>query len=160
MTRRLVRTPKGVDLVLSRTFRAHAEDVWASVTDPERTALWFGPWEGRCPDIRVRMAFEEQQPWTDVRVVACEEPLRLVLKVVDDFGTWRLALRLSEVDGETTLTLVHHLPSADGLGEVGPGWEYYLDMLVASRVGGARPVFDDYYPALKVPFESLSTVDS
>ena len=45
-TGRLFRTDTGSDLVLSRTFRASAEDVWASLTEPERTARWFGPWKG------------------------------------------------------------------------------------------------------------------
>jgi hypothetical protein len=36
----------GDDLVLTRTFRAPMADVWASLTDPARTARWFGPWQG------------------------------------------------------------------------------------------------------------------
>ena len=38
----LVRTADGNELVVSRTFRAPIEDVWASVTEPDRTARWFG----------------------------------------------------------------------------------------------------------------------
>ncbi|GAA3861838.1 hypothetical protein GCM10022243_30140 [Saccharothrix violaceirubra] len=155
---RLLRVGGGADLILTRTFRAHAEDVWASVTESERTARWFGPWEGEAGPgrvIRVRMAYEEQEPWCEVRIEVCEPPLRLVLSVVDGDSTWPLELRLSEVDGLTTLELVHHLPDTTGIGEIGPGWEYYLDMLVASRTGSARPVFDDYYPARKEYFEGL-----
>ena len=37
----------GNDLILARTVQAPVEDVWASLTRAERTALWFGPWEGR-----------------------------------------------------------------------------------------------------------------
>jgi hypothetical protein len=29
----------------------------------------------------------------------------------------------------------------------GPVWEYYLDMLAASRAGVPRPEWDDYFPA-------------
>ncbi len=36
----------GNDLVLTRTFRAPIADVWASLTDPWRTARWSGPWQG------------------------------------------------------------------------------------------------------------------
>ncbi|OAP25892.1 MULTISPECIES: SRPBCC domain-containing protein [Amycolatopsis] len=32
-----------IDLVLPRTFRAPIDDVWAAITEPERTARWFGP---------------------------------------------------------------------------------------------------------------------
>jgi hypothetical protein len=34
-------------------------------------------------------------------------------------------------------------------GEAGPGWEYYLDVLVASRAGEKLPSFEDYYPSQK-----------
>lgn len=37
-------------------------------------------------------------------------------------------------------------------GDVGPGWEYYLDMLVAAREGEALPSFDDYYPAQRAHY--------
>jgi len=32
--------------------------------------------------------------------------------------------------------------------EVGPGWEYYLDRLVAAMNGNPMPDFDDYWPSL------------
>src|SRR5207248_7842997 len=56
----------GNDLVLTRTFHAPVADVWASLTDPERTARWFGPWKGDAAPgrtIQVQMAHEESQPW-------------------------------------------------------------------------------------------------
>ena len=52
---------------------------------------------------------------------------------------------------------MHHLDTTDGVGEMGPGWEYYLDMLVAARDGSPTPSFDDYYPAMKPYFEALPT---
>ena len=45
-TGQVLRTPDGRDLVIRRTFRAPIEDVWASVTESERTARWFGSWTG------------------------------------------------------------------------------------------------------------------
>jgi uncharacterized protein YndB with AHSA1/START domain len=45
-TGRLFPTADGTSLVVSRTFRAPIEDVWASVTEPQRTARWFAAWEG------------------------------------------------------------------------------------------------------------------
>jgi uncharacterized protein YndB with AHSA1/START domain len=155
-TGRLFRTDTGSDLVLSRTFRASAEDVWASLTEPERTARWFGPWKGDAAPgrtIQVQMAFEEQTPWCDLHIDACEPPRRLALSMTDDFGTWRVELLLSETAGSTELRFVHHLSTEDGLGDVGPGWEYYLDMLVAAREGSPTPDFDDYYPAMKPYFD-------
>ena len=37
-------------------------------------------------------------------------------------------------------------------GEIGPGWEYYLNMLVAARDGSPEPDFDAYFPAMKPYF--------
>ena len=157
-TARLFPTATGTDLVLRRTFRAPVSDVWASVTEPDRTARWFGPWEGDAGPgrtIKVQLAYEDQTPWCDVRIDACEPPRRLAVSMNDDAGAWRLELLLSEADGGSELTLVQHLDSVDGIGEIGPGWEYYLDMLVAARDGAPLPSFDDYYPAMKPYFDQL-----
>lgn len=157
-TAKLLRTSTGSDLVFRRTFRAPMADVWASVTEPERTARWFGPWEGEAAPgrtIKVQLLFEEEQPWSDLHIEACEPPQRLAVSAIDEAGTWRLEVLLSESNGTTELRLVHHLDSEEGLGEVGSGWEYYLDLLVASRTGSPQPDFSDYYPAMKPYFDEL-----
>jgi uncharacterized protein YndB with AHSA1/START domain len=159
-TGRLFRTDAGSDLVLTRDFRAPIEDVWASVTESDRTARWFGPWEGDPGPgrtIKVQMVHEEQAPWMDLRIDACEPPRRLALSATDEFGDWRIELLLSEADGSTRLRLVQHLDTLDNLGEIGPGWEYYLDMLVAARDGSPVPDFDAYFPAMKPYFDQLPT---
>ncbi|MGW1997907.1 SRPBCC family protein [Embleya sp. NPDC001921] len=160
-TGRLLPVGDGFDLVVTRTFQAPVEDVWASVTDPERTARWYGRWEGDAAPgrtIKVQMAYEDQEPWADMRIDACEPPTRLALSATDEFGNWRLELLLAAVgDGTTELRFVHHLGSAEGVGEIGPGWEYYLDMLVTSRDGAPQPDFDDYYPSQKPYFEAQVT---
>lgn len=148
----------GTELVLTRTFRAPVEDVWASVTEPERTARWFGRWEGEAgpgATIKIQMAFEDDQPWTEATINACDAPRHLDLTTVDEAGTWHLELRLSEDAGTTELQLVHHLLDTDVAGQVGPGWEYYLDLLVASREGSPQPDFTDYYPAMKDYYDNL-----
>jgi uncharacterized protein YndB with AHSA1/START domain len=159
-TGRLFATADGSELVVSRTFGAPIEDVWASVTESDRTARWFGAWEGDAAPgrmIKMQMAFEEQAPWFDVRIDACDPPRRLALTTIDESGKWRIELLLSHTDGRTELRLVHHLDTTDGVGEMGPGWEFYLDMLVAARDGSPAPSFDDYYPAMKSYFEALRT---
>ncbi|MEV0615864.1 SRPBCC family protein [Nonomuraea sp. NPDC050404] len=154
-TGRLFSTAEGADLVLTRTFRAPADDVWASITESDRTARWFGPWEGDAAPgntIKVRLVFEDQQPWYDMRIDACEPPHRLAISSLDEHGAWHLELLLSETDGVTELRFVQHLDSPDGVGDIGPGWEYYLDLLVASRDGSPAPDFADYYPSMKEHF--------
>ncbi len=156
---RLFAAGEGSELVLTRVFRAPADDVWRSVTEPERTARWFGPWEGEAGPgrtVRLRLAYEEGQPWCDVRIEACEPPHRLAVSMEDGEGRWAMELGIAETDGTTTLTLTHLLAPDAPVGEVGPGWEYYLDMLAASREGRALPDFDDYYPAQKPYFEGLA----
>jgi len=147
----------GDDLVLTRTFRASIDDVWASLTDPVRTARWFGPWEGDAGPgrtIKVQMMHEEGKPWMDMTIDACEAPHRLAVSAMEEHGGWHMELELAETEGVTELRFTHHLTSTDGVGEVGPGWEFYLDALVASRDDQPAPDFNDYYPAMKEHFEA------
>jgi len=149
----------GNDLVLTRTFRAPIDDVWTSVTSSESTARWFGPWE-RVPGnddkkIRVQMAHEEGKPWLDGTIERCEAPHLLTLRTKGMYAEKRLSLKLTEAAGTTTLEFVHHEINRKMMGELGPGWEYYLDMLVAAREGKPPPKVDAYYTAQKDYFTSL-----
>lgn len=147
----------GNDLVLTRTFRAPVADVWASLTEPERTARWFGPWKGDAAPgrtIQVQMVHEEGRPWMDMTVEVCEPPRRLALSAVVEHTRWNVDMALTETAGVTELLFTQHLTGTEGVGEIGPGWEFYLDALAASRQGQPAPNFDDYYPAMKAHFES------
>jgi uncharacterized protein YndB with AHSA1/START domain len=147
----------GNDIVLTRTFHAPVADVWASLTDPERTARWFGPWQGDAAPgrtIQVQMVHEEGQPWMEMTIEACEPPRQLALSAVNEHGSWHLDMVLADSGGVTELRFTQHLTDTEGVGEIGPGWEFYLDVLVASRQGQPAPNFDDYYPAMKKHFEA------
>lgn len=142
----------GNDLILVRTFRADVVDVWSSVTKSENTALWFGRWEGDAAPgktVRVQLVHEKGQPWANMMIDECVAPNRLVVTMKDDFGDWRIVLTLTQTGETTELRFVQHLSDPKLAGNVGPGWEYYLDMLVAAREGKALPSFDDYYPSQK-----------
>lgn len=152
---RVVGGERGSELVLVRSLALTAEEAWAYLTESELTEQWFGPWEGdgrAGGAVRVRMRFEDHEPAISLRIDACEAPGRLVLQADDEVGGWRLELRV-EADGdeESLLTFTQQLSAADlaGIGEIGPGWEYYLDLLVAATEGTERPGFDQYYPALR-----------
>lgn len=152
MSRKPTGHVRGKELILTRTFRASIDDVWASVTDSESTARWLGSWQGDAgpgKTVRLQMVHEKGQPWTNVRIEKCEPPRHLVVTTNDDAGDWRLELTLTQAGDTTELRFVHHLSDPKLAGDVGPGWEYYLDMLVAAREGTALPSFDDYYPAQK-----------
>ncbi len=151
----------GNDLILTRTFNAPIEDVWDSVTTSERTERWFGRWEGDAKPgntIRVLMVFEKTDAWSNARIDRCEAPRHLAITTLGDHGNWSLELTLREENGATHLTFVHHLTDLKGagIGEIGPGWEYYLDNLVAYRAGEKLPAFDEYYPAQKAYYAEQS----
>ena len=147
-------TASGVDVEITREITSSRDDVWNSATDPDRTALWFGPWERLADNrIRVQMVFEDGEPWMEMNIDACEPPRRLAVSTTDG---WALEVVLTGDGPVTTVTLIHHRESTDGVGEIGPGWEYYLDMLIASRTGAEQPTFEEYYPAQKEYYESLT----
>lgn len=151
---RFTETVGGADLTLVRSLALPVDEAWEYLTRPELTEQWFGPWEGDARPggaVRVRMRFEDHEPAISIRVLECEAPHRLVLKAEDEVGGWHLEVLVSADGDDSLVTLVHHLDSdgVDGIGEIGPGWEYYLDLLVAATEGTERPGFDNYYPALR-----------
>lgn len=154
-TGRLSSTTAGTNLVLERHFRAPIEDVWQSVTDSSSLSRWFGSWSGDAGPgkyVTLQMLFEKDAPPSRVLIEACEPPQRLAVSMKDDYGEWRLELSLTQVGETTTLRFVQHALKPEDVGNVGPGWEYYLDMLVAAREGQPLPDFADYYPAMKEHF--------
>jgi uncharacterized protein YndB with AHSA1/START domain len=137
------------DLRLSRVFHARLQEVWDSVTDPRLTADWFGTWRGEAAPnsvIEVQMRFEEGLPWMSARIDRCDAPDVLALSVLDESGGWQLELRLTQRGEDTELEFVQHLDDPAAADSIGPGWEYYLDNLVAARVEAPLPDFGDYYP--------------
>lgn len=159
-TGRLEQTARGVDLTLVRSLALPAEETWGYLTETERTEQWFGPWEGdgrAGGAIRVRMRFEDHEPAIRLHIVACEAPKRLVVEAEEEVGGWKLELRV-EADGDDSLLyLIHHLEgsSVSEIGEIGPGWEYYLDLFLAATEGTERPGFDSYYPAMRDAYLAL-----
>jgi uncharacterized protein YndB with AHSA1/START domain len=149
-TGRVRRTPLGADLIIKRTLPGSLEDVWTSITASESTARWFGPWEGDAgpgKTVRLQMAFEKDMPPCNVLIEVCEPPRHLVVSMKDDHGHWRLEATLASAGAATELTFVQHMDDAAQAADSGPGWEYYLDMLVAAHGRQPLPAFDDYYPS-------------
>jgi Activator of Hsp90 ATPase homolog 1-like protein len=87
-------------------------------------------------------------------IEACDPPRHLAVSAQDEHGTWRLEATLAEANGTTEITFVHHLDADAKAADVGPGWEYYLDMLVASRDADPMPDFDASLPAQAADYES------
>ena len=144
-------------LVMERRFEAPIDAVWAAITEPERLARWIGTWTGDPASgaVDFRMLFEGEGAAIEVFTIdACRPPTRLELTSTAPFDgvtpvEWHLELDLVERGGVTTLTFAQSVPEPTMAESVGPGWEYYLDRLVAAEVVGdpAAIDFDDYYPS-------------
>ena len=144
-------------LVMTRQFQAPVEDVWAAVTESGRLARWIGTWAGDPAEGKVlfQMRYEgDDVSSEEFRLDECEAPRRLAITTTAPYEaeqvTWHLELDLAETDGVTTLTFAQSVPDPAMAESVGPGWDYYLDRMVAAESDGdvAAVVFDDYYPAL------------
>ncbi|WP_377642686.1 SRPBCC family protein [Oryzobacter terrae] len=129
-------------VVLERTFRAPASDVWAAVTEPERLQRWIGTWSGDPATGQVEFLMTAEGDEVDparTTIHECDPPRRLVLSWdagSGGGGVWHLELDLAEASGATTLTFAQRIPDLATGRDVGPGWEYYLDRLVAAESGG------------------------
>jgi uncharacterized protein YndB with AHSA1/START domain len=154
----LAKDSQGLALTLSRAFAARPPEVWPWLTESASLEKWIGTWTGRAgvgKTISFLMTEEGDEPEM-VTILGCDPPRYMVLELgAAGGGTWRLALTLIEQDGHTTLTLQHYLHPSDTLAEIGPGWDYYLDRLVAAWIGDEMPVWDDYYPALAGYYEKM-----
>ncbi|RLV57399.1 SRPBCC family protein [Aeromicrobium phragmitis] len=148
-------------LVWERTFRAPIDDVWAAVTESERLERWIGTWTGDPADGFVTFTMNaegEDIPPSRYEIRACEPPRLLRIDAVDDFGAWYLTLELREDAGVTTLTMSQVIDDVSTLENTGPGWEYYLDRLVAAETGAdpAAVDWDDYYPAMRDHYVAIA----
>ena len=139
-------------LVIERTFRAPVGDVWAAVTEAERLERWIGTWSGdpESGTVEFRMTAEGEDAAAEaVTVHECDPPRRLVLSWTSQgptSGLWEVELDLAEADGVTTLTFAQRILDLATGRDVGPGWEYYLDRLVAAETGAdvAAVAWTDY----------------
>lgn len=151
------------DLVLTRTFTAPIEDVWAACTEPERMERWIGTWTGdpASGEVVLRMTAEGDDVPAEVYLVeVCEPPRRFVVRSRDSQAfsedgsgptvPWQHSLELTETGGVTTLRFTQAVPEGplgpELVSSVGPGWDYYLDRLAAVQAGDdpAAVVFEPY----------------
>lgn len=153
-------------LVLTRTFHAPAEAVWAAVTEPDRLARWFGTWRGDPATGRVEVSMTfDGMPFEPYVIEVCEPPRRLRVHTENPRpqDNWTLDLRLHASAGTTTLELAQVVDATTDAADVGPGWEYQLDRLAAAVHGTdddvAAVVWGDRYQALSERYRTLFAVD-
>jgi uncharacterized protein YndB with AHSA1/START domain len=148
-TGRLAHREDGLYLMLNRLFPAPIEDVWASLTRPAELQKWIGTYSGSPATgaVKFLMSAEEDAAWEYVSILECHPPRRFAGDFGEGDDEWRALFHLVEGDGMTTLTFGQRLHSAAEASTVGPGWDYYLDRLVAARAGAPLPQWEHYYPA-------------
>ncbi|GAA1323866.1 hypothetical protein GCM10009592_06630 [Brachybacterium rhamnosum] len=147
-------------LAIRRLLPGTVEDAWSALTDPAQTATWFGTWRGDpATGIEVQMDAEEGRPWMEARVHVCDGPRRLELETGEAGDPWVLELTVEEAGpGWTAVTLRQRVAEAEAAEMIGPGWEFYLDRLVASRTRGdvtAIRFEPDYVPGRCDHFRAL-----
>jgi|SRR5665647_2653331 uncharacterized protein YndB with AHSA1/START domain len=148
-TGRLAHRKDGLYLMLDRLFAAPLVDVWASLTRPEELETWIGTYTGSPATgaVKFRMTAEADTPWEYVSILECTAPHRFAGDFGEGDDAWRILFHLVEGDGMTTLTFGQRLRTPAEAATVGPGWDYYLDRLVAARAGQPLPAREHYFPA-------------
>lgn len=155
----------GGAIVWRRTLPLSVEEAWAAITEPTRTARWFGPWERTGEDgaIAVTMSVEEGSPSMGGRILDCVELHRYTILAQAGDESWELTMTVERGDdatldadpasdsvaqvvpGEpaatdprpgTVVALSQVIEDPESLAMIGPGWDYYLDRLVAAETGG------------------------
>lgn len=146
-------------LAFERTFSAPIAEVWASITEPDRLNRWIGTWSGEPGPgrtIAFTMTAEGAVEPENVLIVECEPPRALTLRLPGPGGTpWDVDVALTEDGGVTTLVFAQTIKPGDNLGEYGPGWEYYLDRLVAAFSGESFVPWEEYPPAVQSHYDQL-----
>lgn len=151
----VTRHGESVELTLERKVTADAIAVWPFLSESRELGLWFGTYAGD-PDsgeVVVSLTAEEGEGTSAVEILDCQAPERLAVLTSDEAGTWSLEVELIDGGHEqgsgTTIRFTHHDVALSALPDVAPGWEWYLDRLVAALGGHPMPEWDDDYPALR-----------
>ncbi|KGJ77474.1 hypothetical protein GY21_07980 [Cryobacterium roopkundense] len=156
-TGRLVHRDDGLYLMMDRLFTAIPDDVWATMTRPAELEKWIGTLTG-APNTgaaKFRMSAEPEAQAQYVTILECSAPHRFLGDFGEGEDAWRALFHLVEGNGMTTLTFGQRLRNPAEAATVGPGWDYYLDRLVAYRAGRPLPTWDGYYPALAQAYKDM-----
>jgi uncharacterized protein YndB with AHSA1/START domain len=146
---------ESAELTLERTVASDAIAVWPFLTESRELGMWFGTYAGD-PDsgeVVMSMTAEEGEATTAVEILDCDAPEHLAVLTTDEHGSWSLEVELIDGGPEpgsgATIRFTHHDVALPALPDIGAGWEWYLDRLVAALAGQPMPDWDDYYPALR-----------
>jgi len=158
-TGRVVRDRRGLDLILERRMPVPAAEAWDWFTTPALLKKWIGTYRGKPAlgaEVTFTMTFEEGSGGSAVTILACEPQTRLTVRWVVGGDLWEVSVSFAELDGATTVFFDQRLSSAREAGLIGPGWEFYLDCLLAAIDGTPRPEFDEYLATQQPYYERVA----
>lgn len=158
-TGRVARDADGLEVIVSRSIPAPASEVWEWVTRPEQVRRWYGAFRGtpRPGSVHsVKLTAEEGSPTVRIAVVECVPGERYVIETAGVAAPWRITVSVADLGASSRLFIAQRIETAREAGEAGPGWEYYLDRLIAAREGGRMPDFADYFPSQRPYYERLA----
>ncbi|MDY0908343.1 SRPBCC domain-containing protein [Microbacterium sp. CFBP9034] len=148
------------NLVLTRMFAAPASEIWRELTESARLERWIGRWEGDPSTGHIAFfmtAEDDEAPPEEYTILECDPPRRFAGDTSAATGAWHLWFELVEKGPMTMLVFGQRLNPGEDVGSIGPGWEYYLDRLVAVHKGrdAATVAWDRYFPALQDEYLAL-----
>lgn len=143
-------TIEGNVLTFRRVYPDPPETVWATLTESDRLARWYGSFTGDARPggtIQLTMTAPEDAggPPTTVRIEECEPNRRLRIRVeLGDGEPWEISLDLEPAAEGTVLGFRQVLPAGFPPSDIAAGWHWYLDRLGAELTGAAYPVLADF----------------
>lgn len=152
----------GRTLVITRFIPAEIDVVWAHIAESDLLSGWFGTWSGDpssgCVAVTMNAEAEAGTP-VPYEILACDPPRLLTVAALEGFAQWRIGLMLAEAADGTSVELRQEDVNRDEVAMIGPGWEWYLDRLLASTVGDEPPSLGDFettYMAMSADYEALT----
>jgi uncharacterized protein YndB with AHSA1/START domain len=149
------------NLVLTRSFAAPAAEMWRELTESDRLERWIGRWEGdpKTGHVVFFMTAEgEEAPPEEYTILECDPPRRFAGDTSQGTGAWHLWFELIEKGTTTVLVFGQRLNPGEDVGSIGPGWEYYLDRLMAAHTGrdADTVAWENYFPAMQPAYQELA----
>ena len=158
-TGRVVRDRSGLELIVERRVPLSADETWQWITSPAKLKKWVGTRRGT-PVVggtfEFTMTAEDGAEATTASLEVCEPGTRYTVSFGVGAEIWRVTISLADLGSTTALYLKQRLTNARDAGSIGPGWEWYLDRMLAAIAGQPMPDFDAYLTDQRPYYERLA----
>lgn len=152
---RVETTPDGRRLILIRSLPQPPATVWGHLTDSDLLGRWYGTYTGDPTGGEVALTMVEAPEHPGPVVIhRCDIQHHLLAVTIAGPGDveWQLTVSLSPgPEDSTRLEFGQDLAGMnDSSGDLGPGWEYYLERLALALDGDDPDTVDwaEFHPAL------------